>query len=992
MKRIVQRLMLGLSTVLLTAELSNSQTITTFPYSQDFESFASCGTACGVACNLSSFWVNDLGDNIDWTTDVGGTNSTGTGPSVDHNPGTATGKYLYVESSCSGTGFPNMTANLLTPQIDLTGANSMQFEFWYHMFGATMGTMHVDISTDNGVTWTNDITPFWTDNQDLWQQKTVDLGAYTNQIVTLRIRHITTTSFTSDAAIDDVLIYDLLPNDAGIASFVNPLFPACAFNDSVEVELRNYGTGSLTSVTIDWLWNGIPQTQVNWTGSLAPGTSENVYLGSVAYVNSDVIDAATSLPNGVPELPTGAGNDASSVTINTGLTGNYTIGLGGDFSDFTTAVASLTTYGVCGPVVFNAQDGTFTEQITLTEVVGMNATNTVTFQSLNASPALVTLTYNGTSAANNFVVSMDGGDYYTFNNLTITNNALTYGRVIQTGNSATHNTWTGNVISGNANVLSTSNLMALVFSAAGSSLDSMNVFDGNDFQNGSYVFYYYGNGTTSLESGTVITNNTMTDFYYRGLHLYYQKDLTVSGNVLTPDVIYTGNMYRLYLNYCDGTLRVHDNQLLGDQYGYGIYMGNCDASAIDPGYVYNNFIYLGDPALTSTSYGIYIINSNNHVIAFNSVNVESNSPNSRCIYVTGGNQKTVKNNIFKNSGPGYGMYFLSGVTASDNNNIYVPNGVPFYSGGDIADLATWQTVTSFDMSSHTLDPLYVSNYDMHTCQDASIDGGATPDPVVLTDIDGQVRDLNTPDIGADEFLGVANIGFADDTLWKCSSDFITLGGWEPTDDATYLWSTTETTPSISAATATTYFVNITADCGSASPTVVVADIPDAVADFTMIQSFMTAAMTNTSTGAIDTYYWDFGDGTSSTDMSPTHLYADTGVFVVTLTVTGPCGTDVITQNMYSNTVGIDELLLDNDMEVYPNPNNGEFTISINMDKESEVSAELTDPQGKVVWSKDFGMVLGKRDEVVRLSSQAVGVYFLKIAANETYTVRKLTVE
>ena len=599
MKRTVQKLILGLSAVLLTAELSNSQTITTFPYSQNFESFASCPTGPGSACTLSSFWVNDGGDDIDWTTDIGGTGTPNTGPSVDHNPGTATGKYLYVEASSNGIGFPNMTANLLTPQIDLTGANSMQFEFWYHMLGQSMGTMHVDISTDNGVTWTNDITPFWTDNQDLWQQKTVDLGAYTNQTVTIRIRHITGTSFYSDAAIDDVLIYDLLPNDAGIASFVNPLFPTCVFNDSVEVELRNYGAGPLTSVTIDWLWNGTPQTQVNWTGSIASGASENVYLGSVAYVNSDVINASTSMPNGVPELPSGAGNDASSVTVNTALTGTYTIGLSGDFADFTTAVASLTTYGVCGPVVFDAQDGTYTEQITLTEVLGMNATNTVTFQSLNANPALVTLSYNGTSAVDNFVVSMDGGDYYSFSNLTITNNALTYGRVIQTGNGATHNTWTGNVISGNANVSSSSDFMSLVYSGQGASLDSMNVFDGNDFQNGSYVFYYYGNGPTSLESGTVITNNTMTDFYSRGLQLYYQKDLTVSGNVLTPSVTSASSVYRMFILYSDGALRVHDNQILGDNIGYGIYISNCDASALDPGYVYNNFIYLGGPAATN---------------------------------------------------------------------------------------------------------------------------------------------------------------------------------------------------------------------------------------------------------------------------------------------------------------------------------------------------------------------------------------------------------
>ena len=36
--------------------------------------------------------------------------------------------------------------------------------------------------------------------------------------------------------------------------------------------------------------------------------------------------------------------------------------------------------------------------------------------------------------------------------------------------------------------------------------------------------------------------------------------------------------------------------------------------------------------------------------------------------------------------------------------------------------------------------------------------------------------------------------------------------------------------------------------------------------------------------------WDFGDGTTSTDESPTHQYANPGPYVITLTVTGAyCG-------------------------------------------------------------------------------------------------------
>lgn len=45
--------------------------------------------------------------------------------------------------------------------------------------------------------------------------------------------------------------------------------------------------------------------------------------------------------------------------------------------------------------------------------------------------------------------------------------------------------------------------------------------------------------------------------------------------------------------------------------------------------------------------------------------------------------------------------------------------------------------------------------------------------------------------------------------------------------------------------------------------------------------------TNTTTGTVVTYHWDFGDGTSSTATHPARAYADSGVFLVTLVATSP---------------------------------------------------------------------------------------------------------
>ncbi len=58
----------------------------------------------------------------------------------------------------------------------------------------------------------------------------------------------------------------------------------------------------------------------------------------------------------------------------------------------------------------------------------------------------------------------------------------------------------------------------------------------------------------------------------------------------------------------------------------------------------------------------------------------------------------------------------------------------------------------------------------------------------------------------------------------------------------------------------------------------------------------------------DSVHWDFGDGTTSTDKFPAHVYAFNGNYLVTLTAVNPCGTTV-----YQDTVKIEYAL-----EIYMN--------------------------------------------------------------------------
>ena len=57
------------------------------------------------------------------------------------------------------------------------------------------------------------------------------------------------------------------PNDAGISSIDSPK-DFCAGTHDVKVTMQNFGINQITSATINWKLNGVPQTPYSWTGLL----------------------------------------------------------------------------------------------------------------------------------------------------------------------------------------------------------------------------------------------------------------------------------------------------------------------------------------------------------------------------------------------------------------------------------------------------------------------------------------------------------------------------------------------------------------------------------------------------------------------------------------------------------------------------------------------------------------------------------------------------
>jgi len=112
---------------------------------------------------------------------------------------------------------------------------------------------------------------------------------------------------------------------------------------------------------------------------------------------------------------------------------------------------------------------------------------------------------------------------------------------------------------------------------------------------------------------------------------------------------------------------------------------------------------------------------------------------------------------------------------------------------------------------------------------------------------------------------------------------------------------------------TTYTVTITAPAGTASTSadavqfVQMSSNQVPVANFTANSTGgvmpVTVEFTDLSTGDIDNWLWDFGDGATSTQPSPTHQYAAAGNYDVSLTVTGDAGSDTERKNSFIQVVG-----------------------------------------------------------------------------------------
>ena len=107
------------------------------------------------------------------------------------------------------------------------------------------------------------------------------------------------------------------------------------------------------------------------------------------------------------------------------------------------------------------------------------------------------------------------------------------------------------------------------------------------------------------------------------------------------------------------------------------------------------------------------------------------------------------------------------------------------------------------------------------------------------------------------------------------------------------------------------------------------------------QKPLNVAFTDSSTGVVSSYSWNFGDGNISTLKNPSNLYTTAGAYTVSLTVTGPGGSDSETKVDYITVVNATTKI-----GVYKD---GNWYLDLNGDGLSESSADKAFSFGAPGW-------------------------------------------
>ncbi len=138
----------------------------------------------------------------------------------------------------------------------------------------------------------------------------------------------------------------------------------------------------------------------------------------------------------------------------------------------------------------------------------------------------------------------------------------------------------------------------------------------------------------------------------------------------------------------------------------------------------------------------------------------------------------------------------------------------------------------------------------------------------------------------------------------------------------------------------------------------------------------------------ESYFWEFGDGQTSTDPNPVHTYPSPGVYEVSLTVTNPCGSHSIAEfiDVSSSTHQPGQPF---GIRVYPNPASERIVLDFHNPISANGTLEITTINGRSL--EVYPLHLPLQHLQIDIGHLPVGLYLLRFQMENQFFTQKIAV-
>lgn len=405
-------------------------------------------------------------------------------------------------------------------------------------------------------------------------------------------------------------------------------------------------------------------------------------VASTAAVTNTIKASLASITTSVGNQPSVSA--IGSTTITAGIHGNFIIGSSDNahFADINSAFASLSG-GIDGSVVFEIEEGTYTDRIEVPEIKGASATNTITLAAQQG--ATVRISNNSYSSPGYGepeygLMTITGADYLTIKGINFATTNTAYPALIYIRNRSMHVTIDSCTLTAPMET-SFSNDINLVYMEAENTSNANNDYFtiiNSRIEGGYNGVRLSGTSYVALpkQKGGSVINCKFINQGAKSLYITGERALTISGNTFENDATDKSGFNAIDATAYDDT-RIQSNRFILNT------QKNCTAIVIRsinknegaPAYITNNEISIASNA-SSASYALEISGSSTNVFVAHNTAMISGSNNSSIVFKVGKtlDKSTVANNIFYNSTQGMAMGIPSQEVAKaitfDHNLVY----------------------------------------------------------------------------------------------------------------------------------------------------------------------------------------------------------------------------------------------------------------------------------------------------------------------------------